>query len=191
MYFEIFANLSLDLLLFLTPLTYLMYVNKKTFSKSIKYLGLHFNSFFKNVFFGILTVPAMFAVQVILAFVLSSFVSNDLELVAETIKSLSPLFLIYVLFVRVVTEEIFFRGFLAKKLEEATFKKTGIKWLGLLFASIIFAFAHITYGSFFEVMGAMALGFVLGYVYLKRNSLVVSVVAHMLYNAIVITVILL
>ncbi|MCK4883229.1 MAG: CPBP family intramembrane metalloprotease [Candidatus Diapherotrites archaeon] len=131
----------------------------------------------------------MFVVQILLAITLSQFASNDLELVSELIKSLSPYFLIYVLIVRVFAEEVFFRGFLSKKLEEATFKKTNVKWLGLLFASIIFAFAHFTYGSFYEIMGAMALGFVLGYVYLKSNSLVVSTVAHVLYNAIVITAI--
>jgi membrane protease YdiL (CAAX protease family) len=99
---------------------------------------------------------------------------NDLEKVGIQIKELiiqSPYLITYLLTIRVISEEIFFRGFLVKK-------------TGILASSIIFAIAHYTYYSQAQVIGAFVLGLILAHQYTKNKDLTSNIWAHALYNLI-------
>jgi membrane protease YdiL (CAAX protease family) len=70
-------------------------------------------------------------------------------------------------------EEVFFRGFLQRR-------------IGILAATFIFAYFHIVYGSFFEIIGAFMLGLILGKEYQLTRNLFAPVLSHTLYNLVVV-----
>ena len=110
------------------------------------------------------------AISVIMAF--AGF--NDLGKVGEVVQKLqesSPLFLIYLLVVRVIAEEVFFRGFLVKR-------------IGWVSATVLFGIAHVSYGSITEIFGVLILGGLLAKAYLRNGNIVPNIVAHMFYNLI-------
>ena len=109
-------------------------------------------------------------------FLFMLFGFTDLNLVSEKIQTLSPLFIIYLLIIRVFLEEWFFRGFLVYK-------------TGILFSAFLFAAGHFGYGSIVELVGAFILGLVLAFYYKKINNLYPLYAAHLLYNLFVILVV--
>jgi len=99
---------------------------------------------------------------------------NDLNKVNETVKTIievSPFLMVYYLVVRVFAEEVFFRGFLVKK-------------IGIFGSSVIFGLAHFAYGSVIEVIGAFAAGLFLAYYFKKNDNLIPVILGHMAFNAI-------
>jgi len=103
---------------------------------------------------------------------------NDLEKVNNLIIQIKGnlLVLVYLITVRPIAEEIFFRGFLTQK-------------TGLLFSSIFFALAHMFYYSIAEIIGAFVLGLILAYFYLKTKNLYPNILSHIGYNLIIISLI--
>jgi len=87
----------------------------------------------------------------------------------------APLLIWYFLTIRVFAEEVFFRGFLVKK-------------IGVIPSSIIFGAAHFAYGSMVEVFGAFILGLILAKAFEENKSLFPNIFAHFFYNFIFITV---
>ena len=118
---------------------------------------------------------ALLMVSVGLSLTLAALNLNDLEKVAGQITKVgtkAPWFLYYLLSARVVAEEVFFRGFLAKK-------------FGILPSSLAFAFAHASYGSVSEVIGALVLGGLLAWVYKANQNIVPNIFAHVAYNLVI------
>jgi membrane protease YdiL (CAAX protease family) len=103
---------------------------------------------------------------------------NDTESVGEAIRQglENPLAFSYLLVARAISEEIFFRGFLSKK-------------VGIIFSSSLFGLAHFLYGSVVEVAGAMVLGLLLARSFSKTKNLYVNMIAHFLYNLLAIVMI--
>jgi membrane protease YdiL (CAAX protease family) len=99
--------------------------------------------------------------------------SSDLSKVPEILKQISLFEVITVVLIGSFIEEIFFRGYLQKK-------------TNLLTASFIFAYFHIIYGSFSEIIGAFFLGAILGIAYQRRNNHFAPILAHTFYNMITI-----
>jgi len=98
---------------------------------------------------------------------------NDLELVSQTMqqaKAAVPL-LFWFITVRVVSEEIFFRGFLVEK-------------IGPVASSAVFALFHLGYGSVTEIVGAFILGLVLAKALQLNKNLYPNIFAHIAYNAV-------
>lgn len=103
---------------------------------------------------------------------------NDLEKVANSvdkIRQTAPLELAYFLVVRVAAEEIFFRGFLVKK-------------IGIAGSSVIFGLAHFVYGSAAEVIGAIILGAILAVAFNENKNIYPNIAAHFLYNLVFLAV---
>ncbi|MEK7540280.1 MAG: CPBP family intramembrane glutamic endopeptidase [Patescibacteria group bacterium] len=82
----------------------------------------------------------------------------------------------YLLVARVIAEEIFFRGFLAKK-------------TGAVVSSIVFGALHASYGSGVEIIGAIVLGYALAKAFEKNKNLFPNIAAHFLYNLTVVLMI--
>ncbi|MDO8428446.1 MAG: CPBP family intramembrane metalloprotease [Candidatus Diapherotrites archaeon] len=117
-------------------------------------------------------IVLLLIVNFALAFVFSLLNLNDLDKVVQTInqiKETSPMLLVYLLTIRVIGEEIFFRGFLVPR-------------SGILFSTIFFALGHIGFGSITEVVGAFILGGILAYWFQKYQNLYVNISAHLFYN---------
>lgn len=81
-----------------------------------------------------------------------------------------------------VSEEMLWRGFLQTKLQK------GIgKMKGYLFASLLFALAHLTsigYSATQVLMEALPGGLIVGYLYIKTKTLTASIFAHWAGNII-------
>ena len=174
-----YANLILDASLILFPLLYVKYAErlkikatdfglpgKAAQANPVKELGL-----------ALKITGALFAVSFALTIILSLLHLNDLSAVEGIIEAISaePFYvLIYLMVVRVFAEEFFFRAFLVPR-------------MGVIGSSLLFAASHITYGSGAEVIGALALGGVLGHYYSKEKKLLPNFIAHLLYNAVAIS----
>lgn len=159
------------------PLIYLALLGKiKGRKKIFSELGLFFREPKTELKNTVQLFCALFLVSAALSTLLAIAGMNDLRLVQESLEFLKnePIYIFgYLIIVRVFAEEVFFRGFLAKK--------TGI-WV----SSVIFALAHVMYGSVAEVLGAFVLGALLAYAYRANKNIVPSIFAHMAYNLIAI-----
>ncbi|MBV8254744.1 MAG: CPBP family intramembrane metalloprotease [Chitinophaga sp.] len=74
-----------------------------------------------------------------------------------------------------ITEEVFFRGVLQRIL----INMTRMRWMSVIFTAIIFSAVH------FEIMGfapRIALGFILGAIYLITGNLWLTILAHTINN---------
>ncbi len=170
-------NFLIDLFLLLFPFGYLKLVDKE--KNLIKELGLVFQGLKKTFLNALILFLALFFVSFILSTVFTFLNLNDLEKVSEIALELkkSYLLLAYLLIFRIFAEEIFFRGFLVKK-------------TGVIISSILFALAHIGYGSIIQVFGAFILGLILALNFKLNKSLIPNILAHMAYNAVIIFIIL-
>ena len=74
-------------------------------------------------------------------------------------------------------EELFWRGFLQRNLQN----KTG-KYLGFALATGIYTFIHLGSGNIMLVLAAGVCGLFWGYLYLKYNSMVLNVISHTLWD---------
>jgi membrane protease YdiL (CAAX protease family) len=101
--------------------------------------------------------------------------SDQLDDVSKTLQASDFTELLIIVLVGSFVEEIFFRGYLQKK-------------TNILTASFIFAYFHVIYNSFPEVVGAFFLGMILGKAYEKTNGLFVPTLAHLSYNLIVLLI---
>jgi hypothetical protein len=77
-------------------------------------------------------------------------------------------------------EELFWRGYLQRKLSQ----KTG-KWVGLLLALILYTGVHIFTGNIMLILAALICGLFWGLMYLKYNSMVINVVSHTVWDIVV------
>ena len=114
----------------------------------------------------------MFAVSIWMSLALNWLGLNDLGLVSESLErsmDILPLFF-WIVILRVISEEIFFRGFLVTK-------------FGALPSSLIFAAAHFGYGSVAEILGVFVLGYILAKAFQLNKNLYPNIIAHGLYNA--------
>ncbi len=79
-----------------------------------------------------------------------------------------------------VGEELFFRGILQRMFIKATKNP----WAGIIFTSILFSALHVQFFGFFP---RLFLGILLGAIYWYSGSLIVAILAHILYDAFFIT----
>lgn len=129
-----------------------------------------------NAFYTFMTLSAIFLVLFCLgvAAILLNF--NDQAKVSEKINALPLAVLLFAVIGAPLTEELFFRAFLVPR-------------AGVVLSAIIFGLMHFAYGSVVEVLGAVAIGLVLGASFRFTKSATPCMLAHMIYNAISITVI--
>lgn len=173
---KIIQIILLDLIFFL-PLIY-YYYKKKSVKQSLAEIGIKKIDKTELIKKSVFLIGALIAISLLVSISSSFLGANDLEKVAETIEKISvktPLILFYFLTIRVISEEIFFRGFLVKK-------------IGVFFSSVIFALAHFAYGSIIEIFGAFIAGLFLAYYYKKNNNLIPNIIGHIAYNAVILVI---
>src|SRR5690606_18538260 len=107
----------------------------------------------------------------------------------ETAKTAAQLALVFVSLVVIppIVEEILFRGFLYKGL-----RTKWPKWLSTLVVSVLFAIAHLQFGSgapllWVAAIDTFALSLVLVYLREKTNGLSAPILLHAFKNAIAFT----
>lgn len=77
-------------------------------------------------------------------------------------------------------EELFWRGYLQRKIS----LKTG-KWAGLIIGLLLYTGVHIFTGNFMLIMAALICGFFWGWIYLKYNSMLINVISHTIWDIVV------
>ena len=171
------VNLTFDIFLIGLPLLFFA----RRGLDSGKELGLKPKGILEDSSNSALLFLLLFFSSIFISFLLYLAGLNDLRVVEEVIESAvinSPLLLIYALLFRVFAEEVFFRGFLVKR-------------IGILGSSFAFGFVHFLYGSFAEVVGAFFLGLILAWWFKKNNSLLQNYMGHFLYNSVIIIILVL
>jgi len=165
-------NLFLDLSLIAVPIAFLV-SKERSLKKTMKWLGFKQINGWELLKKTLKLFLALLAVSIWLSIALNVLGLNDLQLVAESLeksRALLPLFF-WIVVLRVISEEVFFRGFLVGK-------------IGAVASSGVFALFHLGYGSTTEVLGAFVLGLVLAKAFQLNKNLYPNIAAHMVYNAI-------
>jgi hypothetical protein len=166
-----FASITLYLImLFLVVFS----IGKVKKGQLFEKLGFTKISFKREIAFAIGFLVLMLAVSMCVEMVFYGLgMGPDVNKVSESIKGIDVGETVVILTMAAFVEEIFFRGYLQRK-------------TGLIITAFIFAYFHIIYGSFSEVVGTFALGIVLGLEYKKTKNLFAPVLSHQLYNLTVI-----
>jgi membrane protease YdiL (CAAX protease family) len=138
-----------------------------------KLLSLKYFNPAKSIFRAVRLLVVMFLVLFVLANVMNSFGFLDSRKVLDFILAQTPLTLFIAAAVAPIGEELFFRGYLQKR-------------VGVVFASVLFAALHFGYGSVVEVVAAFLISILLGFELRKNNDLHACILAHAGYNMITI-----
>jgi len=77
-------------------------------------------------------------------------------------------------------EELFWRGYLQRKISA----KTG-KWAGLVLALVLYTGVHIFTGNFMLIMAALICGLFWGWMYLKYQSMLINIISHTIWDIVV------
>ncbi len=149
------------------------FIYDKDLPSTLKKLGIPGNAKenIKYIIIGIFCfVAALIAVNLVLS---SENDMKDMQKAYGLIKQFPWYIIIFAVFFAPISEELFFRAFLTAR-------------FGLVPPAILFAIAHIGYGSYVEIIVTFVLGMILGMVYKKSNSVLPSTAIHLLYNALAI-----
>ena len=143
--------------------------NKK---QLLKKMGLRDVPVARGIAIAVVYVLILFSITIILSTLISSLgYEADVERTSDIIVQISIIEVMTVLIVASFVEEFFFRGFLQTR-------------TNLWVAAAVFAFFHIGYGSFTEVIGAFVLGAILGIEFKRTKSLFSPILTHLMYNLI-------
>lgn len=161
---------EINVLLLHTSMFFLGYslVYEKNFSNTINKLFGRNN--LKNLiiyFFG--GMAAIFIYLVILSYASGILGIGDQHKVIEKVNEFTPLVIFAAIFLGPISEEILFRAYLVKK-------------TGIILSSVIFALAHIAYGSIVEVLGAFGIGIILAYIFKEYKNILPCILIHFSYN---------
>ncbi|MEM3412125.1 MAG: CPBP family intramembrane glutamic endopeptidase [archaeon] len=137
---------------------------------NFKELGFRETRFLSEWKISLLGVFAIFLMSFLIIFVwyLIGF-ETDLSPMKEVIEKNNAAQILTILCVGSFVEEIFFRGFLLKR-------------IGLVASSFIFAYFHVIYGSLGEVIVAFFAGLILGKIFILRKNIVAPILAHLQFN---------
>lgn len=167
-----------DLLLVLFPFLYLRVFDKiKGVRESLRALGLFFRSPAEDIKATILLFLAFILLSMLLSAVFSVLGVNDLwkmDSVIIGVKNQHIYIAAYLILVGAFSEEVFFRGFLVRK-------------MGIWAPAALFALVHVPYGSLAEVLGAFALGALGGAAYRANKNIIPNIFAHIGYNLVAIS----
>lgn len=158
---------------------------KKDLKTTLKSLGIPGN-IKKNIIYIIGGFVVIGIALFVLGILLSYLGINDQKNISDFVNALPLYLLAMAILFAPISEELMFRALLITKIRE----KTGSALLAVVLAAAIFASLHITYGSVVEIIGAFTIGAILGAVYVRSGSIIPSIVIHMIFNFISISLML-
>lgn len=107
--------------------------------------------------------------------------ANNLNSIYANMGNLSPALVAFLLFFPIgFGEEIFWRGYIQKKLTT----KYG-KYAGLIMATVIYAGVHIPTFNPVLILAALVCGLFWGYLYLLTDTIVVVLISHMIWDPLI------
>lgn len=162
-----FTPVVFSIVLLLVPICTLMR-NGGTLTTALEGLGFRGRTLRTLIIAVASMVPAFFFL-LILSQAATYFGIDDAHKVSQKISTLPLYVIIYAITVGPLAEEVFFRSFLTR-------------YVGPIISNLLFAFAHITYGSVYEIVGAFGLGIFLYLLYRLSGDIKTAIWAHMLIN---------
>ncbi len=169
-------NLSLILYSLMVLIVLHSIGRQKSINSYLKKMGFAGTKLVREIKYTVLLLFLMFTVTIITGIILFNFgFSSDMNKVQTYITAFNLIDVLVVMGVASFVEEIFFRGFLQRK-------------TNILVASFIFAYFHIVYSSFSELIMAFFLGLILGWGFEKSKNLFSPILAHYLYNLITVAI---
>ena len=187
---EVVSLLSLSVAVFLYGKLY----KKESLKQTLSFLGLSKDRISVNaLWIGILLFIIILLLEVAVGS-LGNFLNTSINTNTGTLFAGAPLwFYVFVAVIEPVNEEIFFRGFLIKRINIGTgaigssLLKRSYRpvWAGIVASAVIFGLLHASYDSTFaiEVVAAMFFGLMAGYVFSESDSLYPSMLTHILVNS--------
>jgi len=165
---------SLILYTFMVLVVVLSIGRWKNFKGFISKLGIKETDVRKGLVTAFLYLAILIVVSTLIGIVMQYLgFQQDLEQVTDLLRGAGFADLLIILTVASFVEEVFFRGYLQRK-------------TNILFASFIFGYFHIIYGSLSEIVGAFFLGLVLGKEYDQTKNLFAPILSHFFYNLVTI-----
>ncbi len=170
---SIFWSMSLNILTMIIFVILFALIRRKRFSS----FGLSTKNVKRNVLVGAAAGVALFAfliVSALLIAMLSEIFHFSLpeNPAAEGLSRIGILMALFISAGAALTEETFFRGFLQSR-------------IGLLAASVIFGFAHVGYGTVLQIVFPFIYGIVFGLLYKRTGTLAAPMMAHFVYDFVV------
>jgi membrane protease YdiL (CAAX protease family) len=141
--------------------------------RSFSNLGIRGNGFWKNAILGVATTVFVIGPLILTeaAIVISWLHLEEAGKVPMIVSGLPLYILIFSFTISPVAEEIFFRGFLLEKLP-----------MGIILSTLLFTFAHYSYGSLVEFLAAFTAGLIFAIICRRSKSLIPSIFAHAAFN---------
>lgn len=164
----------------------LLTINRKSISHYIGTLNFNGKTILNSILLLAFSLPLINLVTYInLQIPLPDFLSQqekDLEEVLKSFLSMNGFFdlllrILVIGLVPAIGEEWIFRGIIQNQLIRL-FNHT---WTGIIIGAIIFSAIHMQFQGF---LPRFTLGIILGYVYLRSNSLIQPVLLHCLFNSV-------
>jgi len=192
---ELLFQMVFDLVFILAVGLYLRYCKGiRSLKEIVKSVGLIFRTPKKDIFATFSLFIAILGVSFLVSIIGMSILPNDSQNITSVIleiTSQSWIFIIYLFIVRIAIEEIFFRGFLMKQLQEwfsGISPGTGAisNNFGVVVSSLLFGAMHFGYSSVIEIFGAFILGIILALAARRNGTIIPNIFAHMLYNALIV-----
>jgi len=170
---EILTTALFSLLLPALSFAYLAYKGMN-FRQALSNMGL-IQKLSRNriILLGLLIFTIIFVLELVIS-LWSSITNISISTNSCSVITGMPLwFILFVAFIGPLDEEIFFRGFLVRR-------------IGIILSALLFAVLHAGYGSTFgiDIIAALIFGLIAGYVFKKTESLYPSLIAHILVNVI-------
>jgi len=149
---------------------------------------------------GVLALLSCGIMALLLSSVLFALGFLDTAPVREKMLALPIIALISSVTLAPLGEEMFFRGFLFRKIGSPSYKRksgatslgkpqlssvsfSGSSWFfGALISSLLFALLHFSYGSIAEVLASFSIGVLLCAFTYKTRSLIPAIIAHAGFN---------
>ena len=172
-------------LLIFFPIIWYAVVNRLRLREIFNRLKLRLEGIDVAFLWGILSAIIMFVVVFVVGIILVLLGQNTEEL--SNVSDLEQLFsfpsLLLLVAIQPIAEEIFFRGFLLEKFESSAGAP-----IAILTTSVLFGLAHMSYGKIYPVILPIVFGIILGYVVIKTKNLYSAIIAHIIFNVIVILI---
>ncbi len=133
--------------------------------------------------FSVLGLLSIFAILFIIGILSVVIGFNDQQKITEKVADLPLSILVFAVLAAPVSEELFFRAFLVKKIGSLI-----NPFAGIIISSALFGFVHFSYGSIMEIIGAFVIGAILAFIFHKSKSITPCLAIHVFYNLLAIVV---
>lgn len=162
-----FTPILFSVMMLLVPI-YVLLGSKRSLREVMYALGFN-GSVVRALLITFVSLFPVAAILMVLSLVATYLNVNDSSKVDAKVSTLPFYIIVYAVTLGPVAEELFFRSFLPM-------------YMHPVLANVMFALAHFSYGSYFEIIGAFLMGLFLYAQYKYSGDIKVSIFTHIIVN---------